>query len=337
MLKLVLPFLLLVQFAFSQTTIKFATLAPEGTTWMKVMRQLSQAVYDSTHGAVKFKIYPGGVQGDEKDVLRKMRINQLHSAGFTGVGLGEILPEVRVLDAPFLFKNHREVDFIANRFFYRFAKNFERKGFVLLGWTEVGFVYIYTNVPVRDISDFKGVKMWTWEGDPLAQATFKAFGINPIPLSVTDVLTSLQTGLIDGVYTSPLACVSLQWFTRIKYMLDLPLANSNGAVLISKRRFEKLKPEHRQILRRLSRKYLAQLTRLSRRDNQRSIDVMLKKGVQKIAINDPAQLQAYDDIGKKARQSLVGRLYDQKLLDEIETALERFRSQNPGAGSSKKN
>ncbi len=326
MFRSLLIILFFFQFSFAQTTIKFATLAPEGTTWMKIMRQLSKAIYDSTGGAVKFKIYPGGVQGDEKDVLRKIRINQLHSAGFTGVGLGEILPEVRILDAPFLFRNHEEVDYIANKFFSRFSQNFETKGFVLLGWAEVGFVYIYTNIPVKKVEDFKGVKMWTWEGDPLAKATFKAFGIHPIPLSITDVLTSLQTGLIDGVYTSPLACISLQWFTKIKYMLNLPLANSNGAVLISKRKFQKLKPEHQMILKRLGRKYLNQLTQLSRRDNQRSIEVMSQRGVNIVTINDPAQLSAYEEIGQQARRYLAGRLYSPELLRQIESALAEFRA-----------
>jgi len=325
-----LLFLLMLSFqllAAKTVIIKFATLAPEGTTWMKVMRQFSEDVYTSTGGAVKFKIYAGGVQGDEKDVLRKIRINQLHSAGFTGVGLGEILPEVRILDAPFLFKNHREVDYVDDRFFERFAQKFDQKGYILLGWAEVGFVYIYTNVPVHEVSDFKGVKMWTWEGDPLAEATFRAFGINPIPLSVTDVMTSLQTGLIDGVYTSPLACVALQWFSKIKYMLDLPLANSNGAVLVSKRIFNKIDPENQKILRQKGRKYLQKLTELSRRDNQKAIETMLKKGVKKIVISNPEQIQKYNAIGRQARQNLVGKLYGQTLLDEIEQAVSDFRTQ----------
>jgi len=327
-LRLLVLILLSLQLLQAKTVIiKFATLAPEGTTWMKVMRQFSDAVYKSTNGAVKFKIYAGGVQGDEKDVLRKIRINQLHSAGFTGVGLGEILPEVRILDAPFLFKNHQEVDYIDDKFFERFAQKFEQKGYILLGWAEVGFVYIYTNVPVHDVADFKGVKMWTWEGDPLAEATFRAFGINPIPLSVTDVMTSLQTGLIDGVYTSPLACVALQWFSKIKYMLDIPLDNSNGAVLVSKRIFKKIKPEHQKILRQKGREYLQKLTERSRQDNQKSIETMLTKGVTKIAISSRQQLQNYNAIGKQARQNLVGKLYDQSLLDEIEQAVSDFRKQ----------
>ncbi len=326
MKKLLLVLFILVQMLSAQSVkIKFATLAPEGSTWLNVMKEFSADLLKATNGQVKFKIYAGGVQGDEKDVLRKIRINQLQSAGFTGVGLGTILPEVRILDAPFLFRNKKEVDFIANTFFDRFAQKFEEKGYILLGWAEVGFVYIYTNREVHNVSDFKGVKMWMWEGDPLAEATFRAFDISPIPLSITDVMTSLQTGLIDGVYTSPLACVGLQWFTKVKYVLDVPMANSNGAVLLSKRAFKKLSPQQQSIIKEKGKLYFDKLTRLSRKDNRIAMQTMQTKGIQKIDIADKALLNQYYETGKQARSQLVGKLYSAELLDQVESALENFR------------
>ncbi len=309
----------------SGQTIKFATLAPEGTTWMHVMNAFSESVAEATNGEVTFKIYPGSVQGDDKDVLRKIRINQLHSAGFTGVGLGEILPEVRILDAPFLFRNHKEVDYVKNKFMDRFAEGFEKKGFILLGWAEVGFVYIFTNKPINSLDDFKGVKMWMWEGDPLAEATFKSFGISPIPLSVVDVLTSLQTGLVDGVYTAPLACVSMQWFTKTKYVLDIPLANANGAVLLSKRMYNKLSPEHREIVMEKGKEYFRELVRKGREDNEKSMQAILDYGIEKMEISDTETRLRYEAIGAKARQELVGKLYDQELLTDMENAVAEFR------------
>ncbi len=197
------------------TVIKFATLAPEGSTWMKEMRAFTGEVVKRTSETVKFKIYAGGVSGDEKDVIRKIRIGQLHAGGFSGVGLGEIAREVRVLDAPFLFKNADEVDHIYKTFDPELRRALESKGYVLLGWAEVGFIYLYTNLPVHSPKDLKRVKMWMWEGDPIAESAFKAMGITPIPLSIVDVQTSLQTGMVNGVYGSPLAVVALQWFTKI--------------------------------------------------------------------------------------------------------------------------
>ncbi len=306
-------------------TIKFATLAPEGSTWIKVMMEFRKAVLEATDGQVKFKVYAGGIQGDEKDVLRKIQINQLQSGGFTGVGLGAILPEVRVLDGPFLFQSYDEVDSVNMQFFKRFSKKFEERGFILLGWTEVGFVYIYTNREARKLDDFKNIKMWMWEGDPLAEATFQAFGIHPIPLSITDVLTSLQTGLIDGVYTSPMACVGLQWFTKIKYMLDLPLADSHGAVLVSKRMFNKLSARQQKIVRQKSTLYFNKLTQLSRKDNRLATQQMVKNGLQKIEVSDPALLKDYQQIGSQARRLLVGKLYSKELLEQVEQAVRDFR------------
>ncbi len=323
---ILLTFLTMVNLSFSQKyKIKFATLAPEGSTWLKVMEEYNREIQKLTNGEVKFKIYPGGIQGDEKDVLRKIRFGQLHSAGFTGVGLGEILPEVRILDSPLLFLNYDEVDYITGLLYDEFSRKFEEVGYVLIGWTEVGFVYVYANKPIRSLPDLKGTKMWMWEGDPIAEATFRALGVTPIPLSITDVLTSLQTNLIEAVYTSPLACVSLQWYTRVKYMMDVPLADAAGAVLISKKKFDKLPAEYQQILREKGRFYMKKLVDLSRKDNDESIQLMKNNGIQLVHVPEE-NLPQFIEAGKKARQQLVGKLYSQELLNKVERALESFRA-----------
>lgn len=327
-INMLILFFLTISGSPQTTQIKFATLAPEGSTWMKVMEDYDKAVSERTNGAVGFKIYAGGVQGDEKDVLRKIRFNQLHSAGFTGVGLGEILPEVRVLDTPFLFKNKAEVDYIIDKFQKRFAEKFKEKGYVLLGWAEVGFVYIYSNVPARSIEDFQGLKMWMWEGDPLAEAIFKAFKINPVPLSVTDVLTSLQTGLIDAVYASPLACVGLQWFTKTSYVLNEPMTNSIGAVLLSKRIFERLTPEQQEIVVEEGRKHFTRLTEQTRKDNRKSYQEMLNSGMKEIKIDTPEKVDNFRRIGAEARRDLAGELYPAELMNQIESALAEFRNKS---------
>jgi TRAP-type C4-dicarboxylate transport system substrate-binding protein len=253
-------------------------------------------------------------------------VGQLHSAGFTGVGLGEVLPEVRILDSPFLFRSAEEIDHISSSLFDFFAQKFEEKGFILLGWAEVGFVYVFTDKPVYGLDDMSGVKMWMWEGDPIAEATFNAFDISPIPLSISDVLTSLQTNLIDGIYVSPLACTALQWHTKVKYMLNLPLANSNGAVLLSKKQFAKLSGEQQKILKDLSLKYLGKLTEMSRQDNATSLELIKETGIQFTEIQDKSKIEDFYKLGAKARKALVGKLYDQELLDQVEKSLETFRN-----------
>jgi TRAP-type C4-dicarboxylate transport system substrate-binding protein len=323
---LVLVIILTVSLSHAQKyKIKFATLAPDGSTWMNVMREFDEAIREQTNGEMGFKIYPGGVAGDEKDVLRKIRLGQLHSAGFTGVGLGEIYSEVRIFDSPFLFRNYGEVDFIQQKFFDKFAQGFEENGFVLLGWADVGFVYVYTNSPIKTLDDMKSVKIWMWEGDPVAEATFKSFGINPIPLSVIDVMTALQTGMVNGVYVSPLAIIALQWFTKIKYMMEVPLADAAGAVLVSKKMFDKIPAQYQEILVTNAKKYFEKLMKLSRDDNARSIETLKQNGI-KLTPSPPSdQLKLFQEKGKEARRMMAGKLYPLELVEEVEKALVEYR------------
>lgn len=315
---------LLISSGFAQQ-IKFATVAPEGSTYLKVLREYTSEVEKLTNGKVTFKIYPSQIQGDEKDVLRKIRLGQLHSAGFTGVGLGEIMSEIRVLELPMLFRNSDEVDYITSKFYDLFDKKFEENGFIILGWADVGFAYVFSQKPIASINDLKGVKMWMWEGDPVAEATFKSLGVSAIPLSLTDVLTSLQTNLIEAVYVPPLPCVTLQWYTRLNTMTDVPLANVSGAVLISKKMFDKLEPEHQKILRDKGREYMARLVQESREDNQEAIELMKQNGIQIVKVSEE-HLREFETAARRAHQDLVGKLYPRELLDQVTNSIEEFRA-----------
>ena len=307
--------------------IKFAALATKGSTWMNILEELDTALRDKTGGELGFTIYPGGVAGDENKVLRKIRIRQLHAAGLTGNGLGEILPEERILDSPFLFRSTEEVDYVTSRLFDRFAEGFEKKGFILLGWAEVGWVNVFTKDRVSSFEEMKSVRMWEWESDPVAKYTFSALGLSPVPLAISDVITSLQSGIIDGVYISPLAAVALQWYTRIDYMYEMPIANAMGAVVLDKRFFSKLPEEYQQILVTESKKYLGKITAASRRDNAKSIEVMKKNGVELVNPFTPEDVERFNKAGADARRAMVGKLYDAELLEAVEKMLEEFRAQ----------
>lgn len=313
-----------------QYTIKFATVAPDGSTWMNVMKEYDAAVRKESGGRLGFKIFPGGIHGDEKVVLRKIKIGQLHSGGFTGVGMGEIAPKVRILDSPFLVRSYGEVDYIYQQFDKEFQQAFEEGGYVLLGWAEVGFVHVFTSTPVNKPDDLKGLKMWTWEGDPIAETAFKALGINPTPLSLDNVMTSLQTGLIDAFYTSPYAATVLQWYTRVKYMVDVPLADAAGAVLISKKYFDTLPKDLQDILLRNGRTYLAKLTKLSRQDNKTAVEEMKKRGIVLLKASDK-DVQQYVEIGGRARKMLVGKLFSDDFLNRVEQSVKEFRTKNKGS------
>lgn len=318
-------------FAADTKVIKFATLAPEGSTWMKVMTDLNDELQKATNGGLKFKFYPGGVSGDEKDVVKKIRIGQLHSAALTGVGLGEIAPPVRILDAPWLFRTTAELDAVVEKFKPQLDAALEKGGYVPLGFTDLGFVYVFTKNAVKAPEDMKKQKMWVWEGDPIAQAAYKALGVSPIPLSIVDVMSSLQTGLIDGVYGPPMGVVALQWFTRAKFIYNAPMADSTGAVVVSKKFFDGLTEGERKTLSTLGAKHLKRLNDLSRKENAEALASLQKQGLTLSQKPSAEQVKQYEELGKKARRELVGKLYSQELLDGVEKALEALRG-----GKSKK-
>src|SRR5215471_18731598 len=237
--------------------IKFATLAPEGTPWMNIMEEMSQEVQEKSGGKVAFRFYAGGVAGDERDVLRKIRINQLHGGAFSGFGLGEVLPEIRVLELPLLFRNGEEADHVATALFEHFATAFAQKNFVLLALNDAGAVYVFSKDPIRTKADMAHSKIWSWQGDPLPQAIFKAYGIVPVSLPLPNVLPSLQSGLIDACYGTPLTVLALQWFTKVKYRTSLAITNVIGALLLSEALWQQLSADQQTLVRETVRKYNA--------------------------------------------------------------------------------
>lgn len=305
--------------------IKFATLAPEGSTWMKVMGALNAELQEKTGGRLKLKMYAGGVSGDEKDVVKKIRVGQLHAAGFTGVGLGEIAPEVRVLDAPWLLRDSAELDHVTKTFDKELRGAIEKGGYVLLGWTELGFVHVFSKKPIEGPADMRKSKMWVWEGDPIAQAAYNVLDVSPIPLSIVDVLSSLETGRVDAVYGPPMGVIALQWFTRTKFIYSVPIADASGAVLLSKKFFDALPEDLRKTLVALSAKHLRSLNELSRAENEKALTTLQKEGLTLSGRPDAATLELYQELGRKARRDLAGKLYSQELLDRVEKSLEALR------------
>lgn len=308
------------------TVIKFATVAPRNSTWMNIMEDLNNELSAATGGEVSFKFYPGGVQGDEKDVIRKIRIGQLHGGGFTGVGMGLVEPQSRVLDLPYLFRDEDEADHVLEGIYDTMAARFDDKGYLLLGWAEVGFVHFFTQNPVRSLDELKQQKMWIWEGDPLAGAYFDELGLKPVPLALPDVLTSFQTGLINGAYASPYGASVLQWQSRVSYVSDRPLADAAGAVLISNRILKKLSPEQLALLREIGRRKLRELTAASREDNRSALDAFQAAGIERVAPLDEATAAQFETIGIRVQDKLAGSLYDAELLKQVRTLIAESRA-----------
>ena len=203
--------------------IKLATLAPEGSSWIETFNSIDKEVREKTDKQVRFKFYPGGVLGDEKDMLRKMHIGQIHGAALTSAGLSAIFNEMDVFQIPFLFESYNEIDYVLKEMDTFFRKGFDKNNYILLGWSEGGFVRLMSTTPVATLDDLRKVKVWTWADSPMTKVIFDEANVSAIPLSVPDVLVGLQTGLVDLVYAPPIGAISLQWFTKIKYMTDINL------------------------------------------------------------------------------------------------------------------
>jgi len=313
-------------------TIKFATLAPDGSTWMKVMTDLSKELSEKTGGKLKFKFYPGGVSGDEKDVVKKIRIGQLQAGGFTGVGLGEIAPDARLLDSPWLFRSRAELVHVRRKFDKDLQASVEKGGFVVLGWTDLGSVYVFSKDRIAGPNDMKKAKMWVWEGDPIAQAAYKALGVSPVPLSVVDVMQSLQTGMIDAVYGPPLGVVALQWFQRVKNIYPVPMAESTGAVMISKKFFDGLDDGEKAALLAVSAKHLQRLNDLTDAENDKALASLEAQGLTLAPRPGADVMKRYEELGRAARADLAGRLYDAKLLERVEKELSTLRARKTAKG-----
>jgi TRAP-type C4-dicarboxylate transport system substrate-binding protein len=285
---------------------------------------MTREVQIKTNGEIKFKIYAGGISGDELDVLRKMRINRIHAAGFSGVGLGIIEPKVRILEAPLLFRDTREIDLVRETLFDEFAADFERKGYVLLGFAEAGFVYFFSKVDMIGPQGFKPVKMWVWKGDPVAKTTLEVFGIKAYPLHLADVNTGLETGIINSFYSPPLAAIAFQWHSKIRYMLDYPMVNSTGALLIKKDMFDTLSNKNQTILRDVARKFCDDLIRLARKENSEALTVLQDAGIA-FERPTPAQIRSLKENAERVYREHLGELYSKDLFQKVQRILNTHR------------
>lgn len=306
--------------------IKFATIAPDGSTWMNIIREFAESVEEQTKNAVRFRFYPGGVSGDEKDVLRKIRNGQLHAAGFTSQGLGEVVPEVRLLNLPLVFRDYGEVDYVMSKMTPFFEKEFEKKGYIVLGWPEVGFAYVFSTKKIDSHESMRRVKMWVWGDDVLGNTLFKNLGISPIALSLVDVMQSLQTGLIEGVYGSPLSALALQWNTRVRYVLDLKVADVPGGVLVSKRQWRRISPENQKIIMKEASKAMKKLTEASRRENDEALKIMLSQGMIMTRADSEADKKIFQQASEATANELIGKFYTKQQLDAVMAYLEEYRA-----------
>lgn len=311
--------------ALSQTIVKVASVMPEGSPWTRILKEMATEIQKQTQGEVSLIIYAGGVSGDEADVIRKMRVNRIHAGGFTGVGLGMIVPHIRILESPLLFESQQEVDFVKEKLFDEFAADFAKEGYIFLGYVDGGFVYFFSKSSMADPGDLKKVKMWLWTQDRIAETFLDVFGIKAYPLHVADVNTGLETGMIDAFYSVPVAAVSFQWYWRVQHMLDYPIVSSTGGFLINKSLFDRLSEKNQTILRTLTKKYCEELVQITRDANLEAQKVLAEAGIK---LSKPSDEQKVF-FSRKARETYernIPGLYSRALFEKIVGLITAYRA-----------
>ncbi len=324
---LILPFLFVfhLQVFASKTAIKFGTLAPGGSIWVELWDEFAKEVERKTGGKVKFIAYPGGVMGDEEEMIRKIRIGQLHAGGFTINGMKKIAPELGVLDVPFLFKNYKEIDYITEKFIPEFEKYFEKRGFVLLLFTEQGFVYFYSKRDdVKGFKDLAKTRLWAWKGERIMIQVAKILGTSPIYVPVPDVLSGLETGLIESFQTSPMACLSLQWCKLVKVMINFPYRFEPGVIVIYKKVWENLPDDVKNVMRNEAKNFFEKFKKEIRKAQHETIEKLKKMGIKMIKPSEN-EIRWFEKEVKSKLWYSKDAGYPHELLRKIEEELKNLR------------
>lgn len=261
------------------TDLKIATVAPEGSSWMKELRAAGEQIHNQTSGRVRLKFYGGGIQGTDKRVLRKMRIGQLQGGVFTSNGLQERYPDIQIYGLPMLFNSQAEVDYIRHKMDPVLAAGLDKAGFASYGFAGGGFAYFMTGKPVARLSDMKGQKIWVPEGDRTSRAAMLALQLSPVSLPITDVLTGLQTGLLDIVAAPPVGAVVLQWYTKTRYITDLPLSYTTGVLVIDKEALKDVSVADQSVMKDVLTDLYARFDRENRVDNDKAREALKANGL----------------------------------------------------------
>ena len=307
-------------------TLKIATLAPAGTTWMKEMKAGAKVIKQRTEGRVKLKFYPGGVMGNDQSVHRKIKIGQLHGGAFTPGSLGRIESSIQALGMPMMFKSLDEVDYVRARMDSDIKQRMEDKGFVILGISEGGFVRILSKQPMQDLESIRNSKVWMPEGDEIGQTVFKALGITPISLPISDVFTGLQTGLIETVAVNPTSAIAFQWHTSTAFMTDVPISYLIGVLAVQKKAFSKLSAEDQEIVRQEMGKVFERMDVINRADDRAAQAALSNQGITFVKPM-PGEVERWRQISEQSVDDMVEQgVMSRDVVSQVRSHLKSFRA-----------
>ena len=300
---LLLGILLVLPLPGQAATYKVATVSPDGLAWMRKLRAGVKEISNRTEERVRFKIYPGGVQGDDETVLRKMRIGQLHGGAVAAGSLTRFYPDLQIYNLPLQFRSYEEVDYIRAEMDQMIADGLERAGIVTFAFTETGFAYLLTRTPVTSVEDLGELKAWIPDNDPIAAELIESFDVSPIPLNITDVLAGLQTGLINAVVVPPSVALALQWHNHVKYMTNLPLLYIYSMLAMDAGAYGRISENDRLIVREVMDRVFTEVGEETRVDNAKALKALETIGIQTI---EPEGIEQWQRVADDSVERLIG-------------------------------
>lgn len=312
----------------AKEVIRVGTLAPKGSSWHRILSQMGAEIDQATQGEVIFRIYPGGIVGDESEMIRKMRIGQLHAAAISNAGVAGIDPTAYALSLPMKFDSYEEWDYVRNRINPDLEASMRKAGFEVLTWSDVGWVYFFSKKPITHPAELKAMKLATSADESSMSDILKWAGFNPIPITTVDQLTGLQTGLIDVVYMPAILAEGSQLFRYAPHALDLKWAPLQGALVMTQDKWRNLTASQQEIVLQITRKLGADLRREAREQERASLEAMQQRGLVLHAIDDETR-QAWIETTRSAYPKIRDRLVPGPILDRVDALCAEFQTQSP--------
>ncbi|MEM1007683.1 MAG: TRAP transporter substrate-binding protein DctP [Myxococcota bacterium] len=307
--------------------LRVATLAPKASSWGQHFSRMRRNLRTKSKRSIRVKLYTDGRMGDEKLMVSKMRLGQLQAASLTSIGLAQIEPSVLLLQQPGMFRNAKEIDHVRDKLDQSLRAKFLHKGFRLLGWLDVGYVYLYSRHDVQTLEKMRKTKVWGWVDDPITKTFAKFAGVTPHMMSILNVRSALQTNAVDTVVGTPLSIIAMQWHPHLKYRLKYRLAIGIGATVITEKSFAQLSPKQQQILLQESEQTHQKLSQTVRRENRIALKVLRKRGLKGLKVAK-AQKQKLRQYCRQTWKAFSGRLYSAQELKQVQQLLRTYRAKH---------
>jgi len=308
-----------------KVTIKLGTMAPNGSTWHLLLKEMSARWAEVSDGQVKLKVYAGGVAGNETDMMRKMRIGQLHAAAITSLGLNHITRAPQAISIPGVIADEEEWSHVFAEMQPIWNGQVEAKGYIILGWSDLGWVHLFVNRSVKSPVEMQGMKVFAWAGDPAAVESWRLAGFQPVVLSGTDVMQGLSTGMIEAFASTPIIAMTARWYEHTPFMVNTAWGHLPGATIVSKKAWDKIPPDIQVELRKIATETTARVNAEVLRMQDEAIEAMKKRGLSLVELDGDGQ-RVWSEMAEKAWTAIRGGVINEEDFDQVIQVRDAYRA-----------